>query len=262
MTSQQADWTWLDGWRRTPEGWMFDAFVRESSGWSTRTVLPASLLQRRRLFEPSSGSFARLPSDSIHLRISDLSQLSPLLNPGKLIGSLVPPARRTRHAIYVALHGGRQVYLPAALLLQLLWAWTPGTLAPLLTPNSLAMYLSLSNQGNGLHVQASGLLANVGSSDTSLRRLTWLAQCGDAQASWASVLTFAHQDGALRLRLPRASIDAWAWGVELPTGFLVAELSPAPLSFDLPQRTCQLTIGAITRQCPPEPTRPTGFATF
>ena len=261
MKSRETDWTWLDGWRSTRDGWMLDGFAREGSVWAARTLPPSCLMQRRRLFEPSAAPFARLPSNSVNLKIPDLSRLSPLLQPGKLIGSLVPPARRTRHAIYVTMHQGRQVYLPAALLLPLLWMWTARALDALLTPNSLAMYLSRSEREDGLHVHASGRLAHVGTSDTSLRRLSWLAQSGDAQASWASVLTFAHS-GELRLRLPSAALDVWAWGVELPTGLLVAELSPAPVEFDLPRSKCHVVVGSVTRLCPVPPQRPTGFATF
>lgn len=261
MKSHDTDWTWLDGWRRTQDGWMLDGFAREASGWAARTLSPSCLLQRRRLFEPSAAPFARLHSNSVHLKIPDLSKLSPLLQPGKLIGSLIPPARRTRQAIYVTVHQGRQVYVPAALLLPLLWTWTAGALDALLTPNSLGMYLSRAEREDGLHVEASGLLARVGASDTSLRRLSWLAQCSDAQASWASVLTFAH-NGELRLRLPSAALDVWAWGVELPTGLLVAELSPAPLEIDLPRSKCNVKVGNVTHDCPPPPLRPTGFATF
>ena len=261
MKAHDTDWTWLDGWRSTRAGWMLDGFARGPSGWEVRTLSPSCLLQRRRLFEPSAAPFARMPSNSVHLKISDMSKLSPLLEPGKLIGSFVPAARRTRHAIYVTVHKGRQVYLPAALLLPLLWTWTAGALDALLTPNSLAMYLARAEREDGLHVHASGRLAHVGTSDTSLRRLSWLAQCADAQASWASVLTFAHS-GELRLRLPSASLDAWAWGVELPTGLLVAELSPAPLAFELPRSKSHVLVGSVCHQCPPPPQRPTGFATF
>lgn len=261
MTSEETDWIWLDGWRRTGQGWMLDGFARNASGWAVRTLPPLCLLQRRRLFEPSAAPFARLQSNSVHLKIPDLSKLSPLLQPGKVIGSLVPPARHTRHAIYVAVHQGRQVYLPAALLLPLLWMWTARALDALLTPNSLAMYLSRAEREDGLHVHASGRLAQVGTSDTSLRRLSWLAQSGDAQASWGSVLTFAHS-GELRLRLPRATLDVWAWGVELPTGLLVAELSPAPVGFDLPMSKCHVMVGNVIHQCPPPPQRTKGFAVF
>lgn len=261
MSSHETDWIWLDGWRNARNGWMLDGFARDAAGWVPRTLPPSCLLQRRRLFEPSAAPFARLRSDSVHLKIPDLSKLSPLLQPGKLIGSLIPPARRTRHAIYVTVHQGRQVYLSAALLLPLLWVWTAGALDALLTPNSLAMYLSRTDREDGPHVHASGRLARVGSSDTSLRRLSWLAQCGDAQASWASVLTFAHSE-ELRLRLPSAGLDAWAWGVELPTGFLVAELSPTPLQIDLPTSKCHVKVGNVIHQCPPPPQRLTGFVTF
>lgn len=261
MTESELNVDWFNGWKRSAHGWMLEAVVRQGSGWDIR-LLPASwLLQMRRLFEPSARPFERLPSRSFHLQVPDLSQMSPLLEPGRLVAGLVPPARRAQHAVYAVADGERRIYLSAAFLLRELWVWAAGALEALLTPNSLALYLGRIDGPDGLCVEASGPLARVGGSDTSLRRLCWLAQCADAQASWSSVLTFAHR-GELRLRLPRASLEAWAWGVELPMGTLVAELSAVYLSFDLPLEGCRVQLGSACHQCPPAPPRKMGLITF
>lgn len=253
---------WLNGWQRSSRGWELESVVRQGAGWETR-LLPASwLVQNSRLFEPSARPFARSRSRSFQLRVSDLTRLSPLLEPGRLLTALVPPARRTRQAVYaVAGDGEQQVYVPATLLLRELWMWNPSAMDALLTPNSLAVYLRHIDDAEGSRVEVSGPLARVGGSDTGLRRLSWLAQCADAQASWSSVLTFAH-DGALRLRLPRASLEAWAWGIELPTGTLVAELSAVSLSFELPQEGCRVLLGSASHRCPPVPQRRPGMVSF
>jgi hypothetical protein len=252
---------WLNGWQRFRRGWALEAVVREGTGWGTR-LLPASWLpQSGRLFEPSARPFERLHSRSFKLRVSDLTRLSPLLEPGRLIASLVPPAARTRQTVYAVEEEEHRVYLPAALLLRELWMWSPAAMEALLTPNSLALYLRRIDGLEGAHFQASGSLARVGASDSGLRRLCWLAQCSDAQSSWSSVLTFAH-DGELRLRLPRASLEAWAWGVELRTGTLVAELSAVSLSFELPQEVCRIQLGRGDHLCPPAPRPRTGFVSF
>jgi hypothetical protein len=146
-------------------------------------------------------------------------------------------------------------------LLAELWLWTAGALDALLTPNSLALYLSRDKADGAMHVQATGLLSRMGPSDVTLRRLCWLAQCADAQASWSSVLTFAHER-ALRLGLPRASLEAWGRGVELPTGVLIAELWAVNVSFELTRTDCQVSVGGTTLPCPPAPTRRTGFVSF
>jgi hypothetical protein len=253
---------WLNGWQRSSRGWELESVVRQGAGWETR-LLPASwLVQNSRLFEPSARPFARSRSRSFQLRVPDLTRLSPLLEPGRLLTALVPPARRTRQAVYAAAGDGeQQVYVPATLLLRVLWMWNPSAMDALLTPNSLAMYLRHIDDAEGSRVEVSGPLARVGGSDTGLRRLSWLAQCADAQASWSSVLTFAH-DGALRLRLPRASLEAWAWGIELPTGTLVAELSAVSLSFELPQEGCRVLLGSDSHRCPPVPQRRPGMVSF
>jgi hypothetical protein len=139
--------------------------------------------------------------------------------------------------------------------------WNPSAMDALLTPNSLAVYLRHIDDAEGSRIEVSGTLARVGGGDTGLRRLSWLAQCADAQASWSSVLTFAH-DGALRLRLPRASLEAWAWGIELPTGTLVAELSAVSLSFELPQEGCRVQLGIASHRCPPVHQRRPGMVSF
>jgi hypothetical protein len=128
-------------------------------------------------------------------------------------------------------------------------------------PNSLALCLQRIDDAEGIQLEVSGSLARGSSSDVGLRRLCWLAQCEDAQASWASVLTFAH-DGALRLRLPHASLEAWAWGVELPTGILVTELSGVYLFFELPLENCLLRVGGTHHRCPPVLQRRTGLISF
>lgn len=256
------DVIWLNGWQRASRGWTLEAVVHDGSQWGTR-LLPAGWLQQSgRLFEPSARPFQRLASTSFRVKISDLMCLSPLLNPGYLLGARIPAAGRTRQAVYVLESEGGRVFLPAALLLRELWMWSASATDALLTPNSLSLCLGLGAGEQGPHVAASGALAHAGRSDTGLRRLCWLAQSADAQASWASVLTFAHE-GALRMKLPRASFEAWVWGVELPAGVLVAELSAESLSFDLPQGEMKVRLGAAApRQCPPPAERRTGFLRF
>jgi len=262
VTEEARDLGWVNNWVRTRQGWMLGAFVRDNGEW-VRERLPASwLLERHRVFEPSARPYAQRPSRTFHLHVPNLSQLSPLLRPGSQLVAQVPAARRTRHALYVAPEKERPALLPAVLLLRALWAWTDGALKALMTPSGLALYLRRVSTPGGLAVEASGALADVGDSDTSLRRLCWLAQCADAQASWASVLTAAHA-GDIRLRLPRASLEAWAWGVEVASGTLVAELSSVSLHFDLPEEGCEVRLGQAIRRCPlPQQLRPGGLVSF
>lgn len=253
---------WVDGWSRTRQGWMLDALVREDAAWVRRRFPASWVLERNRVFEPSLRPYAHLPSRSFHLDIPDLSRLSPLLQPGKQLAAQVPAARHTRHALYLAQASERPALVPAILLLGELWAWVGSALDALMTPGGLALYLRQVSTDEGMAVETSGPLAKVGDSDTSLRRLCWLAQCADARVSWASVLTSAHF-GDIRLRLPRASLQAWAWGVEVAVGTLVTELSAVFLQFDLPQEGCEVRLGNAVRRCPPPPTqRPGGLVSF
>lgn len=252
---------WLHGWQRSSQGWKLEAVGGKRGAWETRLLPAAWLQERRRLFEPSAPPYTRLPTTTTKLHIDDLSRLSPLVEPGELLKSFIPGAAQTRHAVYAAAQGDSRFFVPAALLLAVLWAWTANALQALLTPNSLALFLGRSEGDGHFTVDASGLLARLGTSDTTLRRLCWLAQCSDAQASWSSVLTHAH-DGAIRLELPSASFEAWVRGVQLPTGLLVSELWATHLSFELPRPQCRVSLGGTTLVCPPAPKRQTGLVSF
>lgn len=261
MNDALRELSWLLGWAHTRQGWVIEALVRHGGAWKTEQLPVTWLGQMRRAFEPYAQPFRRLPSSSVQVRISDLARLSPLLEPSAVLAEVVPRARDARHALFVHQTEEGRVYLPAVLLLSLLWVWTEGATDALMTPNSLAVYLQRSDLGERLTVEASGGLLRLGRSDTSLRRLCWLAQCQDARASWSSVLTSAHQ-GKLDLRLPTASLEGWAWGVELPTGFLVAELSAASLRFELPQEGCEVKLGRASLRCPAAPRRISGMVSF
>lgn len=258
MTERAQELGWLDGWVRTNDGWALEAHVVQGAAWERQSLPATWLLGKCRAFEPSMRAYAKLPSHSLRLHIPDLSRLDTLLKPGSQVVAQVPAARHTHQALYVADGGERQAYLPAILLIKELWAWTSGALDALLTPNSLAVCLRRVEQPEGIAVQASGLLSRVGGSDTSLRRLCWLAQSPDAQSSWSSVLTYAHA-GEIRLRLPKASLEAWAWGVDLPAGFLVAELLSVQLRFELPQEGCEVRLGKALFRCPPASSRASGI---
>lgn len=260
-TASARELGWLDGWRRSRAGFELMAYLKRGGNWE-RTPVPADWLHNARAFEPAALGVNRRDSRSFQLSIPDLSELSPLLNPGQVARFLVPAARGTGQAIFVAIDDEqRAVYLPASLLLRGLWLWSDSVLKALLTPGSLSMFLEPVVEERGLLVKVRGPLADAKQSDTAQRRLTWLAQSADARNSWSSVLTFAH-DGELNLRLPQCSLNAWVWGVELPSGTIAAELSAVHLEFDIASDNCELLLGEARRRCPPKPRRAGGFVSF
>lgn len=261
MTDQTSALGWVNGWQRRGGRWQLQGLVRRGRAWESQLLDPAVLAPKRRVFEPGAAPYAQMRSRSFPVHIPDLSLAAPLLHPGDLLGAVVSGARRTRHAVYAVEAHGQTVYLSALLVLQELWAWTAGAVEALLVPNGLAMSLQVEEAEGELTVHVTGPLARLARSDTTLRRLCWLAQCEEARASWSSVLTFAHR-GALQLRLPRVAVDAWAWGVELPTGCLVAELSAVTLDFVLPQPVCWVQFGQSRFPCPAPPERRTGLVSL
>jgi len=252
---------WLWGWRRSARGLRLEAVVQRH-GKSVTTTAPAALLMDMpRAFEPSSRPFAGVRTDSVRVQVDDLSQLSHVMRPGRLVGSQIPQAKRGRQAIFAAEFEGSVAYIPASLLLRELWLWSRPALYALFTPNVLDIYLSCSSGTDGVVVEAGGPLTRAASSDTGLRRLSWLAQCPDARASWSSVLSCAHA-GAISLKLPRASLRAWGWGIKLRHGILVAELSSVSIGFELPAEGGRIQLGQRTLNCPKAQPRRTGLVSY
>lgn len=260
-TGEVAGLGWLSGWRRTAAGWRLETVVERDGQWASSLAQPSLLLDQPRVFEPSSPPLASLRTESVRIRIDDLSRLPSLMRPGNLVGRWFPQARCACQAIFVSKYEGTAAYIPAGLLVRELWLWCGPALPALLLPNVLELFLSTVEGANGLVVRAAGPLARLGTGDTSLRRLSWLAQCPDARDSWSSVLSSAH-GGAINLRLPRASMQAWGWGVELAHGILCAELSSVTLGFELPVEGVQMQLGQRTLRCPPAPVKRTGLVTF
>ena len=256
-----AGLVWLKGWRRTSGGLRVEAVMQQDEGSETILAPPALLLDEPRAFEPSLQSFAGLATDSVRIRVDDLSCMASVMRPGNLLGRRVPQAKQGRHAIFVALHEGFVAYLPASLLIRELWLWNRPALDALLVPNALDQYLARSRDADEPTVAVAEPLARSAGSDEGLRRLSWLGQCPNAWASWPSVLTHAHA-GAINLRLPRVSLQAWGWGVTLPHGALVSELTSVELRFELPIEGGWMRIGQWTLRCPPQPSRRTGLVTY
>lgn len=252
---------WLDGWRRTRTGLELMAYLKRDGAWM-RAPVPTSWLLNPRAFEPSALDGHRRDSRSFQIFIPDLSGMASLLNPGQVARSLVPAARTTGQAIFVANDDEqRRVYLPASLVLRELWLWSSSVLNALLTPGSLAVFIEPIDDERGMMVKVRGLLAEAKQSDTALRRLCWLAQSADARDSWSSVLTYAHS-GELRLKLPRCSLKAWVWGIECSSGTIASELSAVHLDFDIPSEDCAVMMGEAYRRCPPNSRKSGGLISF
>lgn len=113
-----------------------------------------------------------------------------------------------------------------------------------------------------LLVQVRGPLAVAQPSDTALRHLSWLAQVRRrTKVLVSSILTNALK-GDIRLRMPRASLEAWGWGFDISGGTLLAELSAVDLRFELPRVGGRIFLGQAERRCPPPAARKRGVVTF
>ena len=252
MTADSSDSiAWVTGWCRVGNGWGFQVLVRGANGLEERRVSSGDALPGLAPFAPRSESRST-PYRNVRLTIPDLSVLSPLVDCQEALSSAIPNGDLSRHAVYVAPGPDGPIFVPALLLLQELWCWTESAQEALLIPNSLALSVRLVKSSAGHVVEVGGPMAKLGVSDTSLRRVTWLAQSVDAQESWSSVLTSAHR-GEIRLRLPHASLNAWVDGVQLESGVLAYALSAVHFEFTLWATSCQIKVGDRVRDCPPAP---------
>lgn len=240
---------WVVGWTRARSGMELRALVPNGLRWAEVPVLRDFLLTSRS-FEPSLSPFKRLVGSNLKFDIGDMSNLSALIEPGRFIGHILPAARRSEHAVYIVDTAQGPIYVPAMLLIRALWYWSKRAGSILMTPNGLDIHVSAAkDKGDFIECSASRTLASSQPSDLLLRRLAWLSLCDDARRSWTSVLRHAHQ-GRLGLTLPKASIQGWAWGVEIHGGLLAAELMSVDIRFELPTTPLRLRIGTAIYDVP------------
>jgi hypothetical protein len=264
MTFQSSlvpDALWVNGWVSARTGWALRLVQRDGHRWAESLASPTWMLGER-AFEPSLKPLDRCPTGNIQVSVDDLSRVSALVNPGELVGRLIPPARTTDHMVFVVETPTKRVYLPAMLLIQELWLWSKAAARVLLTPNGVDVHVGRpAERGGVVECSSSRLLASIQPSDTALRRLAWLSQCEDARHSWSSVLTLAHR-GVLGMSLPRAHFSSWAWGIDVGTGLLACELMSTNLRFDLPHSNAAVRIGRALHELPPESPPRDGLMTY
>ena len=242
---------WLNGWRRTAQGMQLDAVVQRNRELKVE-LLPSSVLASKpKVLDTFPSLLPEEDWEPIRIQVEDLSRMLSLVRPpGNFLSKTLPLACHAHHVAFVAEGEEEDAYIPAVLLLTELWVWSHHALHALLTPGSLDLYLRHGDPQEEPAIAASGPLGH--GSGSSLRRLSWLAQCADARASWNSVLTFAHS-GALNLQLPQASLVAWGMGVRTSKGILVSALASVRIGFSLPIEGALIRIGRHAARCPYPP---------
>lgn len=242
---------WINGWRRTPGGVRLDAVLRNDNGFCAELLPPSMLLPSRTVLDTTLAFSAGMRREMIRIEVDDLSRLLSLVRPpGSFLRKSLPQSDHSRHIMFVAEGKGGTAYIPAALLVRELWLWSRHALDALLTPGALDLFLSAAELVDDGVIDACGPLAH--GRGATLRRLSWLAQCADARASWNSVLSYLHA-GTLNLRLPKASLTAWGLGVQLDRGVLVSILGAVRIGFTLPVEGATMRFGRRSARCPHQP---------
>lgn len=247
--------TWIAGWHcLQPRPLLKTLEITGSTVVTSTTPLrPAAQL---RCFEPGAPIFERFPSDNLQFKDVPIERLDRLIEPADAFPRALAPFRQAAHDIFVVHSAGHKLLIPSILLIHLLWLWSPRAALKIAIPGSADALIGSTSVDGAYHVDPALLGPNR--SAMELRRAAWLAQCGDARASWCSVLSYALR-GRLNIDLPSARLSAWAWGIEMETGLLVAELHAAVLSFELPSPSALLRVGERRFPIPEEPIRRPGY---
>jgi hypothetical protein len=242
--------SWIDSWTWSSGAWHVTVLRRQGHLWNESLVTPEAL-RGTRAFEPSGPGFAGFPTENLRIDVPDLSVLSTLIEARELIGPIFPGARATNHAIYVVEYDSHRIFIPAFLLIDRLWLWSARALKILLTPNSLEIYIGRPIQGaRGLEVTARREFVSSSTSQETMQRIAWLAQSADAQRSWRSVVSNALQS-RLDCVMPRARLKGWLWGVRLPQGILVCELSSCEIHLNELVAPILIRMGKTSHSWPP-----------
>lgn len=250
---------WVDGWSALrPQALVRTLFEGEQGPEVVNE--PLSRVRNRRAFEPSVAGYRGFPTRSVsikHLELKDLYVSKPLCD--ELPRSFTQVRDLARQDIFAGTQNNQKFLIPAVLLIEALWLWSARATTQIMVPGSLDSQVGRVSKTNEIVLNRN--LVSLRYGVTELRRCAWLAQCEDARRSWSSVCTFAHRS-RLSLELPEARLTAWAWGIDVPSGLLVAELDRVGIHFDLPNPAATLRIGTARRPIPTESEPTTGYVTF
>jgi hypothetical protein len=251
---------WVDGWVQERTSFVLEAVHGSGNSW-TRNRVPLAQARDVLVCDLNAQAFGRLRTGSRRLEEVQLGRLQKLVSPGDIFPRQLAVLRPTRHDVFVWEGEAGRLYLPALLLIRLLWLWSPQMAQAVLQPSSVDALIAPATAAGDMRV-ASRLVSPDRPAGV-LRRIAWLAQANDARRSWGSVLASARA-GRLSLSLPEATLSAWAWGVEFASGFLCCELKTVQLGFRLPNPTGVMRIGRsnLPIQIPGEPSVPHGLVSF
>jgi hypothetical protein len=212
---------------------------------------------KQRAFEPASSLFAGFSSRDFRLDV-DLGSLEPAIAVKDVLPRRLARLHPSRHQLFIA-RGEDTIILPAILLIEALWLWSSRAIDHLLVPGALDTCVGRIASDDTSHIASEMISPERGI--TELRRVAWLSQDPSARRSWDSVLTHA-LSGWVGMTPPQARLRAWAWGVELPAGTLVAEIDAVTIEHDLPQPAAKLRIGKTLRSIPRPPLPAVGLPSF
>jgi hypothetical protein len=256
--SEGKQFLWVDGWSGRGAGRSLDVIYQVGRKWVTERR-PLSWARVGATGAPNAQAFGRLPSANRQLGPVALGRLSRLVEPGDVFPRSLDALKGTRHDVFAFQQGESRIFMPALLLIQALWLWSERAAAALIVPGALDAMVIAAPGSSKVYVDRNLVSSNRAVSE--MRRVAWLGQCPDARRSFSSVLTLA-ESNRLSLLLPHATFACWAWGVEMPFGFLCCELSSVSVDFQLPHPEWRLQVGKADLAVPPEATPNEGFVTF
>lgn len=229
-----AGLVWVDGIGRVGDQWRLETICVKPEGHVRQ---PMSLEAGRvlALADTRSRIFERAPTAMHKFSIADLSRAETVYDPRDVLDPLVPGIQASRRHQLIQVSDSPRVFVPALLLVRALFSGVKVLDQHLLLPNAIDLMGVARITGDAVHVTAGPAF---GRSDlkagTFARAVAWAQTCPDAKRSHASVLAHARQ-GEIGLSLPAVSMEFWAYGYEVDSGFLAYELNGVDVRLPIPR---------------------------
>jgi len=227
---------WVDGIRTmTPQGPGFECLCVSDRRIQKRTM-PFVTALTAPLVHIGAPHFNDARTEMLLVEIRHLERAECLYDPRDLLKYIVPSARPSRrHHIY-KISGDPPVYIPALLIIRALFAGNRILDSLLMVENGADLLGTASVVADAVEVVPGIAYPSSTMSPVLPRRVAWMQLCSDARCAHASVLQYARQ-GEIAIRLPRAALTCWVWGMVTDVGVLATELNGIDLRLPIPKDT-------------------------
>lgn len=223
---------WVDGIRRTSDGWVLDALCLRGERIERHDMdLRAGL--RTQLVDTEGRFYTGNVTPDIRIDVNDLRRAARVYDPEELFRHSLPRLRcSSRHAAYL-LPGDQRIYVPALLIIGMLFGGQKDLERVLLSKTGMSGLGEAEKSVSEVVINLKRDRVPPQISNRLARHLAWGLASEDAGRSHASILDFAKR-GRIDLQMPEAGLNCWASAIECEGEFLVTELRAVDLNLPIP----------------------------